>query len=194
MKLVSGTFCILWLDPGGTTGWASYDAEVMVPPELERRQHGTGMQWEFYKEKFNSGELGPGKHHLALWDLLAFKRPRNYILGYESFENRGNDAAVLVAKEYIGVCELYAAGVIRDNERAAYNGHPFTLDKQTAAEGKGFWYPKMPGSNRRDKSKLVKVKKYSPNHTHANDAMAHLLHYMAFTMDRTDLLEPLKWD
>lgn len=192
MQLVSGSFCILWFDPGGSTGWASYDAELMVYPELPKRTVGTGMHWEFYKQKWNSGELGPGKHHLALWDLLATKRAQNYILGYESFENRGNEAAILISQEYIGVIELFAAGTVRDYERAAYNGHAFDLHKQTAAEGKTFWYPKIKGTNKRDATKLKAAKKYSANHTHANDAMAHLLYYMTFTMDRTDLMEPLK--
>lgn len=192
MNLVSGTLCILWLDPGGSTGWASYDAEVTVFPELERRAHGTGMSWEFHREKWNSGELGPCKHHLGLWNLLAQKRAQNYILGYESFENRGNEAAILVSQEYIGVAELFAAGQIRDIERAMYNNHPFILEKQTAAEGKGFWYPKIKGTNKHDATKLKRVGKYSPSLIHANDAMAHLLHYMTFTMDRTEFLEPLK--
>jgi hypothetical protein len=150
------------------------------------------MQWEFYNEKFNSGELGPGKHHLALWDLLSLKRPRNFIVGCESFENRGNDAAILIAKEYIGVCELFVADALRQNEQAHYAPNPVLLEYQTAANGKGFWYPKIVQTNKRDRTKLKRVGKYSPNHTHANDAMAHLLHYMTFTMDRTDLLEPLK--
>lgn len=181
MNLISGTLCILGLDPGGTTGWASYDAEVIERPD----KPGT---YEFYNEKWNSGQIGPNKHHGNLWALLELKHARNFIIVCESFEyhREQRDNVVLVSLEYIGVTKLFY------EQRLQYTATPLELVMQTASTGKSFWYPKKPGTQQRDATKLKAVNHYSPGMTHANDAMAHLLHYMTFTMDRKDQLGPLK--
>jgi hypothetical protein len=179
---VDGSLSIVALDPGGTTGWASYDCEVL------RDQDQFVPTFEYYEEKWNSGEIGPDAHHTSLWNLLGLKRAQNYVVVCESFEYRKGlrDNVVLVSLEYIGVAKLFV-----DMEPQTPTT-PMWIHMQTAAEGKGFWYPKIPGTQKRDASKLKAVGKYRPGQTHANDAMAHLLHYMEQDMNRKDLLDSLK--
>jgi hypothetical protein len=179
---VDGSLSIVALDPGGSTGWASYDCEVL------RDQGQFVPTFEYYEEKWNSGEIGPDAHHTSLWNLLGLKRAQNYVVVCESFEYRKGlrDNVVLVSLEYIGVAKLFV-----DMEPQTPTT-PMWIHMQTAAEGKGFWYPKIPGTQKRDASKLKAVGKYRPGQTHANDAMAHLLHYMEQDMNRKDLLDSLK--
>jgi hypothetical protein len=183
--LINGSLCIIGLDPGGTTGWATYNANVMRHVVDPDQAVGT---WEFFDERWNSGEIGPGPHYITLWDLLGLKRAQNFIIVCESFEYRHNqrDNVVLVSLEYIGVAKLFA------EMEPQTPTTPINLVLQTAATGKSFWYPKIRGTERRDASKLKAVGLYSPGHVHANDATAHLLHFMENTLGRKDLLEPLK--
>lgn len=179
--LRDGKLAILGLDPGGTTGWALYTADVIHSLEGERPTP------EYYNEKFNAGQIGPGPHHRQLWGLLEQWTVTNTIFVCESFEFRRNERdrnrtnIVLDSKEYIGVVNLY-------QQMFEHTTHPqigLEVVYQTAATGKGFWTD----------TKLQMVKKFSTPKTkwpHANDAMRHLLHYMAFKMDRRDLLQPLK--
>lgn len=72
------------LDPGGTTGWCSYDSDT--------------NQW-------NYGEF-EGEHHKTLWTFIYDFNPNVIIC--ERFEYRsGKDKADLRAREYIGVAKLY---------------------------------------------------------------------------------------
>jgi hypothetical protein len=77
---------VVALDPGGTTGWASYDLDT---EQMERRQ------------------LGPGKHHGELYATLCVEMPD--VLVVEDFRYRQQANAVLVSVEYIGVSELFVA-------------------------------------------------------------------------------------
>lgn len=102
------------LDPGGTTGWATWDDD-----------RGT----------IESGEL-TGDHHLELYNFLDFG---NFdIIIYESFQYRRKEidkgvAFVLDSVEYIGVIKLFVQDV-------KYNFlEPPDLIAQTPATGKGFW-------------------------------------------------------
>lgn len=179
MGLVDGKLVIIGLDPGGTTGWALYTANVI---------HNVDGQPEYYNEAYNAGQIGPGPHHLRLWHLLEQWTTVNTIIVCESFEFRRNDRdatrdnIVLVSKEYIGVVNLYA-----QTFEETTSGLPgeFKVVFQTAAMGKGFW----------DDRKLEVVGLLQTPKTtwpHANDAMRHILQYMVFKMNRQDLLQPLR--
>jgi hypothetical protein len=183
--LVDGKLSIIGLDPGGTTGWALYTADVIhhpVDPDI------AVPTVEFYNENFVSGQKGPGHHHLRLWHLLEQWTTVNTIIVCESFEFRRNekdrsrDNIVLDSREYIGVVNLYEQYY---HETTSNQPGVFEVVYQTAALGKGFWTDK----------KLAAVGKFAAPKTtwpHANDAMRHLLHYMVFKMNRQDLLIPLK--
>lgn len=188
MGLVDGRLSILALDPGGTTGWALYTADVIHDLTGIKAD---GPVPEFYKEKFNSGQMGPGHHHRRLWGLLEQWTVTNTIIVCESFEYRRNpkdrqrDNIVLDSKEYIGVVNLYQQHF--EHTTAPRHDGLLHLDVvyQTAATGKGFWTDQ----------KLQAVGKFGTPKTkwpHANDAMRHLLHYMVFKMNRQDILVPLK--
>lgn len=76
----------LALDPGGSTGWASYN------------------DWT---NKFTCGQLTQQPHHHDLYFLLmSLVRPSELIV--EQFDNDGNKAAKLISLEYIGVARLYS--------------------------------------------------------------------------------------
>lgn len=175
--LRDGALTILALDPGGTTGFAYYMADVTNTPDGKP---------EFFKERWNRGHLGPGAHHKGLYDFLGYMQVTNYIIVCESFEYRHNpkdqqrENIVLDSKEYIGIVKLFFAERMLPLEWH----HPLVF--QTASEGKGFWFPQ------KDSTKLKKVGLYSPNMIHANDATAHLLHFMSFKMKRNDLFEKLQ--
>lgn len=180
MSLVDGKLSIVALDPGGTTGWALYTADVIHNLDDNKP--------EFFAERFTVGQMGPESHHLRLWHLLEQWTTANTIIVCESFEFRRNerdrsrDNIVLVSREYIGVVNLY-----KQHFEATTSNQLGELKVvyQTAALGKGFWTDQ----------KLQAVNKLGAPKTrwrHANDAMRHLLHYMVFKMSRQDLLLPLR--
>lgn len=165
----SGKLNVLWFDPGGTTGWCLYSCDLMV----HRPDPAAYPRFEFYKEKWNQGELGPGDHHSKMWHFIGACHTDNFVLGCESFEFRQGkqrDNIVLDSKEYIGVCKLYA--------QLSNPTVPVVSVFQTAATGKGFWYPKKRGTQQRDSTKLKAVGLYTPGNTHMNDATAHTLHWL----------------
>lgn len=102
---------IVALDPGGTTGWATYD--------------------DFNgADSFSLGQLEGDDHHLQLYDFLGHMQVQNFVVVCESFEfrqNRQRDNINLMSREYIGVTKLFA------QERM---GRPVVF--QTAAMAKGF--------------------------------------------------------
>lgn len=183
--LVDGKLAILGLDPGGTTGWALYTADVIHNLSGERPTP------EYYNEKFNAGQIGPGQHHRRLWCLLEQWTVTNTIIVCESFEFRRNERdrnrtnIVLDSKEYIGVVKLYKDMFDHTTAQKPDNHVGLDVVFQTAATGKGFWTDQ----------KLQAVRKQSTPKSkwpHANDAMRHLLHYMVFKMGRKDILQPLR--
>lgn len=105
-----------------------------------------------------------GEHH---WDLLRLiRRCDPEVLICESFENRGQDSAILASREYIGIVKLYlqtssATGVF-----------------QSAATGKAFW------SN----SKLDEHGLYVKGLQHARDAIRHYLYWRTFKVKDRSLL------
>ena len=149
---------ILSLDPGGTTGWAVWNGEYLVPGP----------------KGFNSGQIGPHEHHLDLYNFLCFEQTHDFVVVCESFEYR-NEQRVnveLISREYIGVAKLFTAERQRGKK----------LILQTAGKVKPFW----------SDDKLRKLGLWSVGRKHANDAMRHLLHYMVFELERTDILRMLK--
>lgn len=155
---------IWWGDPGGTTGWAYYTQ---------------GMFW--------GGQLGPGEHHLGLWNefvrtqgAVEILNLGDFIIGMEGFEFRQNTGnpeedrkgLELISKEYIGIAKLFCR--LHDNAYYA---------EQNAAAGKGFI------TNR----KLERLGLFeahgaatNPNVKHMWDAVRHLLHYMTVTLKIRD--------
>lgn len=81
---------IIALDPGGTTGYATFE----VRDEL--------IRW-------SSGQLGPQFHHAALEGTFEAFQPD--VIVSESFEyrNRSRPGLELVSCEYIGVAHLWCA-------------------------------------------------------------------------------------
>lgn len=95
-------FRIIALDPGGTTGWATYTSLRMMNPVTQ--------EMEYLDEEFTGGQLGPEKHHDELDMLLGMQHVEQFIIVCESFEyrNRGRAGLVLVSQQYIGVIERFA--------------------------------------------------------------------------------------
>lgn len=93
---------ILWIDPGGKTGWASYYCEEILGP------HGV----EYLEEKWTVGELKTPAHHKKLKHLIELQHSeQDYTIGYESWQLRKKNGETLdnmdfQALEYIGVVKL----------------------------------------------------------------------------------------
>jgi hypothetical protein len=91
---------IMAFDPGGVTGWAVFEFdEILGCPRWKKA----------VRNHFTSGKLGVKgsheEHHRDLWTLLMMEHPDRIIC--ERFDNRGNEFAKLISKEYIGVIKLY---------------------------------------------------------------------------------------
>jgi hypothetical protein len=167
----SGELCVLALDPGGSTGWAAYQAEVITL---------SATTIEFRDERITQGQLGPEKHHRELYNLLGHMHTTNYFIVCESFEYRQDQRAnvVLISKEYIGVVELFC----QERNSTLPDDVQVHHVPQTAATGKGFWYPKVPGKKASwDPTRLKAVGLYHPTTEgrHVNDATAHLLYWLS---------------
>jgi hypothetical protein len=163
----SGTYRVLGLDPGGTTGWATYTAQVIACTKgckRECRHH------EFFEEKWKVGHLGPDEHHGELYALMEHLDVTNFTVVCESFEfrqNRQRDNINLMSKEYIGVTKLF--GVERKTLvvfQTAGMAKPFVTDDKLKAMGK-----------------------YTKGYKHANDAMRHLIYYLVNKEKRYDLID-----
>lgn len=150
---------IMWIDPGGTSGWATFTAEEMYDP--------FDKVTRYHKAKFACGELGPNKelHHTELYNLFGHMQTDHFILGTESFEfrNTSRSGTELISVEYIGIAQLFA------NERL--NGK---LHKQTASEGKVRNKPTAFVKPRN----LQKLGLWTPSMEHAMDGYGHLLYFM----------------
>jgi len=87
---------VIALDPGGTTGWASYSA-LWLP----------GDPVSYSYESWECGHMG-GPHHEQLESWLGMQRVQNYTVVCERFDDRQTGHNVnLVAAEYIGVIKKY---------------------------------------------------------------------------------------
>lgn len=150
------------LDPGGTTGWALYQATMMPPV-------GNGAP-EMIDEKWTCGQLGPEEHHTKLFTLLGMHHVQDYRVICESFEFRQGkqrDNINLMSKEYIGVAKLF--GQERD----------LPVVFQTAGLAKPFVTDQ----------KIKKMNLWVPGRKHSMDAMRHLIYYMVNREHRHDLIQ-----
>lgn len=167
-------FTALGLDPGGTTGWATYQAKVIEVPVVSA----TGFVYEWYDEKFTCGLLEGPEHHDQLYTLLELSHTGEYHIVCESFEYRNKSRAglELISKEYIGVVALFAI-----QRNMAKNVH-----WQTASMGK------ISKSSFIKKSNLQTMGLWSSSHEnrHAMDAYGHLLYWLVTgPYKRYDLLK-----
>jgi len=140
---------LLALDPGGTTGWATFELEV---------REGIYYWKGALKNHFECGQIGNNSnHHLKLWCFLHIQKPDRIIC--ERFDNRDNEFAKIMAREYIGVVKLYCA----------ITNCPVEL----------------PGSDRKEWTTNIKLSLLgilaTPITTwrHANDASRHLVAWIA---------------
>jgi|SRR5579862_6307832 len=138
-------YCVA-IDPGQTTGIA-YVRDEQHPWHIEFRQ------------------LGPEEHHADLASQLRYWAPS--IVVCESFENRANEAALIISAEYIGVVKAYGQEY----------GRPVVW--QSAATGKAFWTD----------DKLRKHNLFARGMKHARDACRHYLYYRTFTLKDQSLLQ-----
>ncbi|MCA9340198.1 MAG: hypothetical protein KDA17_04765 [Candidatus Saccharibacteria bacterium] len=113
-RSIGPVFRIIALDPGGTTGWATYSA--FRDPRLR---------------KFDYGQIGPEEHHLELFNFLGLQQVEDTQVVCESFEYRNTSRAglVLVSKEYIGITKLFCLERdIRYTEQTASMAKAFVKD------------------------------------------------------------------
>lgn len=151
---------IMWIDPGGTTGWATFTAEEMYDP--------FDKVTRYHKPKFECGQIADDKHehHQELYNFIGMQQTDHFILGSESFEfrNTSRTGTELISNEYIGVAKLFVA------ERMP--GKRLLL--QTASEGKVRNKPTAFVKPRN----LEKLGLWTPGWDHAMDGYGHLLYYM----------------
>lgn len=152
-KWSNESFRILALDPGGTTGIAT--ANYNYDPPIENPN--------IADFNYMTHEMGPAKHHLALWDFISHFNPDTIVC--EAFEFRQNygregnrNKVELISREYIGVAELYCQMT------------KTRLLMQSASQGKHF----VPDAKLEMTGILV-----TPPHPnrHKNDALRHLVRH-----------------
>lgn len=141
---------VLALDPGGVTGWATFEIEAV---------NGSFIMRPDLTSHFKAGQLKVGrteKHHKLLWIFLSQHQPDVIVI--ERFEKRNNDFSLLISCEYIGVTEVWAqlhpdtslvyqgsseALTFCDNEKMALLGLlmlPYTVWKDANAAQKHLIY------------------------------------------------------
>jgi hypothetical protein len=88
---------IISIDPGGVTGWATFEFDIVNnKPVLHEKM----------KEHFTSaGQIRKENHHELLWRFLDRKQPD--IVVCERYEKRNNDFSLLISVEYIGVVKAW---------------------------------------------------------------------------------------
>lgn len=158
---------IIGLDPGGTTGWAKYDALYLPDPDND----GKPMLVE---EDFSVGQFGPHEHHDDLYQQLEMWHIHNYTIVTESFEFRQykqRDNINLMSREYIGIAKLVA------QQRKC------KFAKYAAGLSKGLLPDKGPDANK----KLKAMGWYTPSMKHSNDAARVLAYHMISQLGRSDL-------
>lgn len=137
------------LDPGGTTGYA---ATWVKQGELGPLQ---------------TGQIGPGDHHLELEQFLFNRRMEadreGLLIICERYENRNNDFAKLISLEYIGVVKYF------------YQKYPnsTTLVFQGASQAKN-WCT----NDKLTKWGWLLTPPTSKENRHANDALRHLGYFL----------------
>jgi hypothetical protein len=142
-------FRVIGIDPGGTTGWATYSA-YRTYDMIDKVYTYEDVEW-------TCGQLGPDPHHLALEQLLGLQRVRYYTVVCERFTDRVTGHSVdLTAREYIGVIQKYC----QEDE--------VDLVMQMSAQAKKFTNSKN----------LRELGLYRAKDKHAMDAYKHCLWYL----------------
>lgn len=175
-----GAFRIIGLDPGGTTGWATYTAG-----RLDAR-HALSIStvpiYEYYNEAWACGQLGPQEHHNELDSLLGLQQVEETIIVCEAFDyrNQSKPGLELISREYIGVMKRFC-----QERKVLYY-------LQTASQGK----------IRKEKSFVRKenleklglwVSGGASTWNHAMDAYGHILYYMINNHIQRDALLRRGW-
>lgn len=153
---------IVSLDPGGTTGIASY---YLLG---EGRSGSSGGSFD-YCETFNGKELGPEPHFKQLWSYLTNMSPD--ILLCENFDIQDNPAVSMISLQYIGVAKLY---------------HQLTgkaLFMRPRPNKDIAWL-----SN----DSLKRMGLYTEGMPHRNDATRHLVHFVVNELKRKEILDTLR--
>lgn len=168
-------FTAIALDPGGTTGWASYTATKM---EWWDNREGP-ERFEWYEEHWNCGQFGSDDTEETIDILLGTMHTTEYHIICERFTVRpGKVGAQLdVAPKIIGEVEAFIKQRNRDIE--GLRTHQIKLHMQEVSAAKGFV---------KDRN-IKKLSLWSPGFKHAMDAQRHLLYWMIHgEYKRTDLL------
>lgn len=147
---------ILAFDPGGTTGWASFQCDQIWNPLEEK--------FEYVDRKWTCGHLHYKNmdHHRTLYNFMGQMHVEKFQMVTESFEyrNKPRPGLELISREYIGIMRLYA------QQRGV------ALTQQTSSQGK------ITPNSFVKKANLEKLGLWSSGWTHAMDAYGHLLYYM----------------
>lgn len=169
-------FRILGLDPGGTTGWATYTAEI-VPTYAEGYNGG----FEYYEEKWDCGQLGPKDHHNQLDIFLGMQQTDRFTIVCESFDYRNKSRAglVLISREYIGVMKRFCQErnveyIMQSASQGKVTKNSFT--RKENLQKLGLWVP-TGGSTM----------------NHAMDGYGHILYYMIHNNIRKNELLSRGW-
>jgi hypothetical protein len=161
---------IMSIDPGGTTGWATF----VIPLSPTGNLIWNGPLRRMLSD---AGQLSKTDHHDNLREVLSRQRPDLIIL--ERFEKRNNDFSLLISCEYIGVVKLYG------------QQYRCPVVMQGASQAL-VWCDDV-------KMKVLEalVLPYTPNKD-ANAARKHLVYFLVFNSDprlaevRLRILEQLK--
>jgi predicted 2-oxoglutarate/Fe(II)-dependent dioxygenase YbiX len=153
---------VLAFDPGGSTGWAMWQAEKILNPEGKP---------EYFNEYTNSGCFDDKDHHEKIIALIELQRTEVFHLITEAFLNRPEKATAseLISRDYIGVMTLWA----KQND--------VRLIQQSSAMAKTFI-----------NDKKLKAMGYWSTNKHARDAYRHMLFFMINNLQMTHLVDSWK--
>jgi hypothetical protein len=167
---------ILTFDPGGKTGWCSFDRGAITNAECLKR-----------------GQLEGDDYHQRLFDFLITISESRVIAPLhiicERFEFRKDeqyrDKIDYKAVEYIGVIKLFAR-MYRDS------GIKLIMQSASAVCGETAFF----GDNKKTKfggnDRLKQMGLWVPGQPHATDATRHYAYYRTFTLNDQTLLQALK--
>jgi hypothetical protein len=158
---------IVALDPGGTTGVATYTFET-----THEGEEGT---WE-------RNQLGPEEHHDSLEAFLDVYEPHTIVYERFNYQRRELDKGVslrLDSVEYIGVIKLWHAKRFETVTLVPHQPSQMNLFGGGTGHDDGG-------------EKLKKLGLYIPGAPHAMDATRHLMYYLVVTLGQRWWLERLK--
>jgi hypothetical protein len=165
--MAAPTDIVMSFDPGGTTGYAILN--------LVRRGHVRSSSYDF-ESTWKGGQLGPDRHHKALWNLLTQTNPDFVVCEQFNYQIRRNQEVdqpgiQLISRNYIGVIELYCELTKKP------------LAMQSPSIMQNFWVKD---------TALKTLELHTKGQGHRNDATRHGLYFAVTKMRRKDLLTPLR--